>query len=142
MSAFCRIKLEDAEQISNLALARGLEHNIMPFRGDRYSDWVTVQLTNDRGRRAFENLCAENNVTVDGTQIVHRMTDAVLDGTSPEKAIDEALTPGMKNAMVSNAKYHCGDCGLNIPKYQGRYPKFCPECGGELTPPKERPAEE
>lgn len=221
MSAFCRIKVEDVETVSNLALARGLEHNIMPFEGN-YKDWVTIQLTNDRGRRAFENLCAENGVIVDGTQIVHRMMDNVLEGVSAErvidealkkqgwkylgvdpddehesykkkvgdvnihvyrfsdetdwewyietikgkfrskkgqgksaedamskaekfakkwKGVDEALTKGMKNVMSKNAKYKCGDCGLSIPKYQGRYPKFCPECGGELTPPKERPAD-
>jgi len=141
MSAFCRIRANDVADISRLALARGLEHNIMPFEGDDYADWVTVQLTNDRSRRAFENLCAENNVTVDGRQVIHRMTDAVLAGTSPERAMDEALTGGMKRAMTNGAKYTCGDCGLPIPRYRGRYPTTCPECNGELTPPHERPAE-
>lgn len=133
MSSFCRIKLEDVEDISNLALARGLEHTILPFEGDKYADWVTVQLTNNRSRRAFENLCAENNVTVDGTQVVHLMTDTVLGGMSPKKAIDEALTKGMKRAMSNGAKFQCKECGQPVPRYPGRYPCSCPECRGELV---------
>ena len=138
MSAFCRIKQDDVRTISELATARGLEHNVMPFPGERYSDWVTIQLTNDRSKRAFENLCAENNVTVDGTQIVHRMMDTVIAGTSPEKVIDEALTKGMKNAMRKGAKLQCKDCGQAVPKYKGRYPGKCPECKGELAPTEDK----
>jgi hypothetical protein len=104
-------------------------------------EWVTFQLTNTRSRRAFENLCVENNVTVDGQQVVNQMMDAVRAGKAPATVIDEALTKGMKRAMTTGAKYHCDDCGLPIPKYRGRYPTKCPECGGKLTPPKERPAE-
>lgn len=137
MGAFCRIRKTDAKKVSELATARGLEHYMLEFPGDAYSDWVTFQFTNHRGKRAFENLCAENNVSLDGTQVVHRMMDAVLAGESPKKAIDEALTNGMKRAMRNGAKLHCPDCGLSVPKYKGRYPAKCPECGGALVSPKE-----
>lgn len=136
MSAFCRVRQDDAQQISELATARGLEHNILPFPGERYSDWVTFQLTNERSKRAFENLCAENNVTVDGTQVIHRMMDTLLSGVSPKKVIDEALTNGMKNALRVGAKFVCSECGLSVPKYAGRYPGKCPECGGDLAAPE------
>ena len=131
MSAFCRIRKEHAQSMSELATFQGLEHDILEFSGDKYSGWVTFRLTNHLGGLAFENLCAENHVTIDGTQVVHQMMDTVLAGASPEKVIDEALTPGIKRAMANGAKYQCRECGQPIPRYVGRYPGKCPECRGE-----------
>lgn len=47
--------------------------------------------------------------------------------------LEEALTRGMKRAMekYSNARV-CQKCQVWVPKYPGRYPRSCPECGMEL----------
>ena len=46
---------------------------------------------------------------------------------------DEGLTKGMRNAYSRNEnKMVCQECGLPVPKYPGRYPRLCPECGAEL----------
>jgi hypothetical protein len=132
--SFSRVRVQDVEKISELATARGLEHVIHSFSGEGYADWATFQFTNERGRRAFENLCAENSVTVDGTQVINKMLDSVLSGKKPDKVIDEALTKGMKNA-IKGPKLKCKECNLPVPKYKGRYPGKCPDCKGELEAP-------
>ncbi len=46
----------------------------------------------------------------------------------------EKLTKGMRNAysrMEGHVKV-CVDCRLVVPKYPGRYPQSCPECGDQL----------
>jgi len=45
------------------------------------------------------------------------------------------ITVGMKNAMnkLPPSGRKCPNCGLEIPSYQGRYPKNCPECNTELS---------
>lgn len=42
-------------------------------------------------------------------------------------------TRGMKNAYrrMENVR-ECASCGLTVPRYPGRYPSKCPECGAEL----------
>jgi len=49
----------------------------------------------------------------------------------------ESATPGMKNAMKRSleAKFVCKKCEAPIPKYPGRYPGKCPDCGGKLEEP-------
>lgn len=43
------------------------------------------------------------------------------------------VTNGMSNVFKNNnSVLHCSSCGLNIPKYPGRYPSSCPECGSPL----------
>lgn len=50
-----------------------------------------------------------------------------------DQHIAEALTKGMRNAMEkAGGKLSCPDCNLTVPKYPGRYPRTCPECGYEL----------
>jgi len=147
MSTFARVKIEDADKMSELAANRGLEHNILPFPGQRFSDWVTFQFTNARGKRAFENLAAQNGVTVDGQQLVARMLDNVLAGEHPSKVVEDILearrklcnvTPGMaRHAGAGRIKYRCKACGLTIPVYPGGYPNSCPQCGGTLEEPKD-----
>lgn len=47
--------------------------------------------------------------------------------------LDEKLTRGIKNALgKSGGKKGCPHCKLLVPKYPGRYPNNCPECGKEL----------
>lgn len=38
------------------------------------------------------------------------------------------VTPGMARAM-GGPVCTCLACGLSIPRYRGRYPKNCPDCG-------------
>ena len=33
---------------------------------------------------------------------------------------------------TQEAKTVCKECGMPVPKYEGRYPKKCTECGAEL----------
>lgn len=47
------------------------------------------------------------------------------------------ITNGMKASMEKDATLKCSLCKLPIPKYTGRYPEVCPDCGGELVPPEE-----
>jgi len=47
-----------------------------------------------------------------------------------------SITPGMIHRYqvgTPRIKYVCSCCGLMIPIYRGRYPSFCPSCGGELV---------
>ena len=57
-----------------------------------------------------------------------------LTKVSVEEIIDEKITHGMKRAMgrYENNRAICIDCNLVIPKYPGRYPSKCVECGGQL----------
>jgi rubrerythrin len=56
-----------------------------------------------------------------------------------EMYLAEKATKGMNNAYRElarkNPAHTCPQCGLVIPKYPGRYPEKCPECG---TPLKEK----
>lgn len=76
---------------------------------------------------------------------------------SLSKSIKEAkkghkMSPGMVKhykKMAGESAYHtCSECDLTIGKYPGRYPKFCPNCGTDMTEqdsfpgkPKEEPKE-
>ncbi len=49
--------------------------------------------------------------------------------------LDEVkITKGMANAGSQHLA--CKSCGLKIPRYPGRYPKKCPDCGGEIAQPE------
>lgn len=49
------------------------------------------------------------------------------------KLINEAITRGMRNAYLRmSPKFVCEKCSLSIPRYPGRYNKYCPECKGPL----------
>jgi len=45
-----------------------------------------------------------------------------------------SVTPGMANAAKRAART-CSGCDLKIPVYPGAYPKSCPNCGMDMTPP-------
>ena len=52
--------------------------------------------------------------------------------------IDEAtVTKGMRNVMgsLTQTSLSCRKCKYTIPKYRGRYPHNCPECGTLLGMP-------
>ena len=44
------------------------------------------------------------------------------------------VTTGMKNAMskLDQSGYKCRKCNTSIPRYTGRYPGKCPDCGTPL----------
>ena len=45
--------------------------------------------------------------------------------------LSEGMTTGLRNAYSRlEGRFKCDDCGLVMPKYKGRYPGVCPECGG------------
>src|SRR5437899_478897 len=44
------------------------------------------------------------------------------------------ITDGMAKAMVRyGAARQCRGCQFGVPRYPGRYPRFCPRCGDELV---------
>lgn len=57
--------------------------------------------------------------------------------TKAERLIDsylaEKLTRGIRNALEKAGGVKvCSSCRLMVPRYPGRYPQKCPECGDEL----------
>ena len=47
---------------------------------------------------------------------------------------NDHLNTGMKNGLLrglddSQVKSKCDECGFKMPKYAGRYPRYCPKCG-------------
>ena len=48
-------------------------------------------------------------------------------------------TPGLVRAAfkVPGSARQCGECGLGMPKYPGRYPNKCPRCAGEVCDSEE-----
>lgn len=136
---FSRIKIEHVKDMSNLAAMRGIEHVVLP--SPTGFPWQTFQFTTGNSKKVFDRLCNENDVVVDGTQMIDKMVDSVIEGDNPESIINDIImeqtkyqiTPGMANAMNQRAKYKCEDCGMAIPKYTGAYSKQCPNCGGNLV---------
>lgn len=63
---------------------------------------------------------------------------ALHEGLSVQEAVDnlldEQLTDGIRNVLmrIVTPKYVCPWCGFPVPKYPGRYPVRCPECGSFL----------
>jgi len=55
------------------------------------------------------------------------------DGELSEAAFSP--TPGLVRAAFKTpgAARQCEECGLGMPKYVGRYPSKCPQCGGAVT---------
>lgn len=42
----------------------------------------------------------------------------------------EVLTSGLRKALAKgDLHYECPGCGFPMPKYPGRYPSKCPQCG-------------
>ena len=140
MSAFSRIKVEYVKQMSDAACMRGLDHDIMPFPGKEFSEWATFRFANPRAKATFDNLCAEGNVALDGSQVVNVMLDGVLGGDNPKSVIEKVLTrkitKGMNNAYGKlRVKYRCTGCGITAPIYPGGYTRSCPDCGGAWGAP-------
>lgn len=57
------------------------------------------------------------------------------DSTPQEKVMKRiiSLTKGMKNSIKG---YTCNNCGFPVPKYRGRYPTDCVNCGKPLNDKK------
>lgn len=133
MGVFSRVKVEHAEDLSNKAKMRGLEHQILPLAG-RYNKWATFQFTTDRGKASFDKMAREEGFELEGDSVAKSMLDAVVAGASAKSVLDEALTPGLKRAYHKNGSGRsCSGCGLTLPRYPGGYPKSCPECNNPIT---------
>jgi len=50
------------------------------------------------------------------------------------------ITKGMRSALgkLPGSGYKCPECGLVVPRYTGRYPRACPDCGIKLGITNER----
>jgi hypothetical protein len=53
-----------------------------------------------------------------------------------------ALTPGLLKAITKGGTYSVCQCGFPLPKYPGRYPKTCPQCGKPVKPAAAEPPPE
>lgn len=134
MSAFTRIRVSDIDKAIRLASNHAIEHSLMPFSG-MCDEWVTMGFTTPHGKRAFDRVCAENEITVQDSVVVNRMLDAMMeDDVSPSDILEKTtITPGMARAIGrGTVKYRCVGCELAIPRYAGAYPRSCPSCGGDL----------
>lgn len=50
---------------------------------------------------------------------------------------EHPVTYGMRKALDKTGSHaKCPECGFVIPKYPGRYPRYCPSCGGLIVPKK------
>lgn len=137
-SCFSRIKNTRASELSGLATHRGIAHETL---GE--GEFVVFKFDHPRSKLAFDKLCQENDVQLDGERSINLMVDAVVSGKQPAEVLDEAgrrkmqITHGMaRHFSRGKAKYFCSNCALTIPVYPGAYPSSCPTCGGDLQPPE------
>jgi len=128
---FSRVKKDSLDQAIELAQSQGIEHVILAT--SESVDWATLQFTTSHSKNRFESLCSDNEILVDGYQVIQSMLDSVIGGNHPSDVLDEALTNGIKNAFKKmKVKKTCPNCGFHLPSYPGKYPNKCPECGGLL----------
>jgi uncharacterized Zn finger protein (UPF0148 family) len=64
-----------------------------------------------------------------------KFNDKVKDALNGTRVNESTLTPGMMKALGKTMKLKriCDKCGFMMPKYSGRYPKFCPNCADPVT---------
>jgi hypothetical protein len=96
---------------------------------------------------ALRSLATQNEARVDGylaeraTVQVDRQTRLQVCSTALGEALLErkkhSVTRGIfhkHNRTHAEDSWHtCGDCELCIPKYPGRYPRYCPNCGCDMS---------
>lgn len=66
---------------------------------------------------------------------MNKFDDVVRNAISGTRVDESTLTPGMLKALgkTMRLKRICDKCGFMMPKYSGRYPKFCPQCADPVT---------
>ena len=75
-------------------------------------------------------------ITID-EELSKMATEQVGASAALDNILSETITAGIKNALSrGETKFSCPECGLPIPKYPGRYPVKCPDCGSMLDPRK------
>lgn len=78
----------------------------------------------------IENLTTKNDITNEELAWLYKIVE---DGGQFELTKVLETTPGLAAALAKHRfRGDCGECGFKVPKYTGRYPKYCPECGHEL----------
>jgi hypothetical protein len=94
-----------------------------------------VELTYARGARSFSKdllLIIRIQDKITPVQMYARSDPTSKDVWIYRPGQDEGITRGMKNAYAKQEnKKTCPACGTAVPKYPGRYPNKCPECGAE-----------
>jgi len=60
---------------------------------------------------------------------ISALADKILAGDDVEEALTAAAARAVHGARPG---VKCPECGFMIPKYSGRYPNFCPECGSSF----------
>jgi hypothetical protein len=90
-----------------------------------------TERSKDLASALVENLTTRNDITNEELSWVYKIAE---DGGQFELTKIIEATPGMSK-VLSRYKYkgNCGECDFKVPKYAGRYPKYCPECGSELA---------
>lgn len=88
-----------------------------------------TERASDIASALIENLTTRNDITNEELTWLYKIAE---DGGRFKLTQVLEATPGLTNAL-SKFKYK-GDCkcGFRVPKYPGRYPKNCPECGDTL----------
>ena len=67
---------------------------------------------------------------------MNKLNDAISKALEGIRVDEGTLTPALQKALTCKnmqVKRECDKCGFKIPKYKGRYPKHCPECGDAVT---------
>ena len=99
-----------------------LPDNVKALSEDKIRQWIEVW-----------NSVYEKCQTAGGKDcetVAFRNANGVVNVKEANKV---SVTKGMANAFSKgNVKFKCSECGQVIPKYAGRYPKYCPNCGEEL----------
>lgn len=132
-----RVKSAQVEQADLCAV----NHGIAVQQTEQIGLWTEYTFTTESARKAFEAYARESGISLYADRSPVSVTDMIEDvasGTDPHTAIDEALTVGIKRAIMRmQPRYVCSDasCGFCCPPYPGAYPSRCPECGSPLNDP-------
>lgn len=88
------------------------------------------ELASEIATSLIENLTTKNDLT---NEEVAWLVHIAENGGQFELTPVLEATPGMSRAL-GKIKFagSCSECDFKIPKYSGRYPKCCPECGCDL----------
>jgi len=80
-------------------------------------------MTHDRGTPCTEIDCPKCGAKMVGTD------------TSESKNNTVTVTKGMSKVLSKSPKSNlvCTKCGFQVPRYKGRYPSTCPNCGTPLS---------
>jgi hypothetical protein len=88
---------------------------------------------------AHQDESTETARLIEGVVIIKDKTYRIVETVAGTLVtdVDENLLPGIvniHNKTHEKNKWHtCKDCEFNVPKYPGRYPRYCPNCGTDMA---------